>query len=90
MNDAALKSGTLEIVVDEVFPHAAEMIWKTLTNGALMARWLAMTPTGFDAVEGKQFTYQTTPGGSWDGVIHGSISFRRVRRLAKRSRQNTP
>ena len=73
MNDAALKSGTQDIVVDEVFPHAPETIWKTLTNGELMARWLGMTPTGFEPVKGKQFTYQTTPGGAWDGVIHCKV-----------------
>ena len=73
MNDAALKSDTQEIVVDEVFPHAPETIWKTLTNGALMARWLGMTPTGFEPVKGKQFTYQTTPGGAWDGIIHCEV-----------------
>ena len=42
MNDAASKAGTHDIVVDEVFPHAPETIWKTLTSGALMAaglRW---------------------------------------------------
>ena len=33
MNDAALKSDTQDIVVDEVFPHAPETIWKTLTTG---------------------------------------------------------
>jgi uncharacterized protein YndB with AHSA1/START domain len=73
MNDAALKSSTQEIVVDEVFPHPPETIWKTLTSGALMARWLKMTPTGFEPVKGKQFTYQTTPGGVWDGVIHCEV-----------------
>jgi uncharacterized protein YndB with AHSA1/START domain len=73
MNDAALKSGTQEIVVDEVFPHAPETIWKTLTNGALMARWLGMTPTGFEPVKGTKFTYKTTPGGAWDGVIHCEV-----------------
>jgi uncharacterized protein YndB with AHSA1/START domain len=73
MTDAALKSGTQDIVVDEVFPHAPETIWKTLTNGVLMARWLRMTPTGFEPVKGKQFTYQTTPGGAWDGVIHCEV-----------------
>ena len=73
MNETALKSGTQEIVVDEVFPHAPETIWNTLTNGELMARWLGMTPTGFEPVKGKQFTYQTTPGGAWDGVIHCEV-----------------
>jgi uncharacterized protein YndB with AHSA1/START domain len=73
MNDAALKSDTQAIVVDEIFPHAPETIWKTLTSGALMARWLKMIPTGFEPVKGKRFTYQTTPGGAWDGVIHCEV-----------------
>jgi uncharacterized protein YndB with AHSA1/START domain len=68
MSDTALKPDTKNIVVDEVFPHAPEMIWKTLTTGELIARWL-MAPAGFEPVEGKQFTFQTTPAGEWDGVI---------------------
>lgn len=72
MNDAALKPDMQDIIVDEVFPHAPEAIWKALTSGDLIARWL-MTPTGFEAVEGTQFTYQTTPSGEWDGVIHCQV-----------------
>jgi uncharacterized protein YndB with AHSA1/START domain len=72
MNDAALKSDTQDIVVDEVFPHAPETIWKTLTNGELMGRWF-MAPTGFEPTKGKHFTYQTTPAGEWDGVIHCQV-----------------
>jgi len=69
MNDAALKSDTQDIVVDEVFPHAPETIWKTLTTGELIGRWM-MAPTGFEPVEGKHFTFQTRAAGAWDGVIH--------------------
>ena len=76
MSDAAAQASrqptTQDIVVDEVFPHAPETIWKTLTDGALMARWL-MAPTGFEAVKGNRFTYQTRPGGAWDGVIHCEV-----------------
>lgn len=72
MNHAALKSRTQDIVVDEVFPHAPETIWKVLTSGELMGRWL-MAPTGFEAKEGNRFTYQTTPAGEWDGVIHCQV-----------------
>ena len=72
MNDAALKSDTRDIVVDEVFPHAPETIWKALTSGELIARWM-MAPTGFEPVKGKRFTFQTTPGGAWDGVIHCEV-----------------
>jgi uncharacterized protein YndB with AHSA1/START domain len=73
MNDAALKSGTQDIVIDEVFPHAPGTIWKTLTSGELMGRWL-MVPTGFEPVAGNRFTFQTTPAGAWDGVIHCQVT----------------
>ena len=53
MSNAALKFDTQDILVDEIFPHAPETIWKTLTTGELIARWL-MAPTGFEPVEGKR------------------------------------
>jgi len=73
MNDAALKFETKEIVVDEVFPHPPETIWKTLTTSELIGRWIMMAPTGFEPVKGKRFTFQTTPAGAWDGIIHGQV-----------------
>src|SRR3954447_18802640 len=73
MTAAALKRATQEIVVDEIFPHAPETIWKTLTDGVLMARWLGMTPAGFAPLKGRRFTYQTTTRGAWDGVIHCEV-----------------
>jgi uncharacterized protein YndB with AHSA1/START domain len=72
MNDAALKSDTQDIMVDEVFPHAPETIWKALTTGELMGRWM-MPATGFAPVEGRLFTFKTTPAGAWDGTIHCQI-----------------
>jgi hypothetical protein len=33
MNETALRTTTQDIVVDEVFPHGPETIWKTLTTG---------------------------------------------------------
>ena len=72
MNDAALKIETHDIVVDEVLPHAPETIWRTLTDGALIGRWL-MEPTGFEPIAGKRFTYKTKPAGEWDGTIHCQV-----------------
>ncbi len=74
MNDAAMMMTveTREIVVDEVFPHAPDVVWKTLTTPELMGRWL-MAPTGFEAREGTHFTFQTTPAGEWDGVIRCQV-----------------
>jgi len=70
---AALKPATRDIVVDEVFPHAPETLWRTLTTGELIARWLPMPATGFAPVEGARFTFRTTPAGAWDGVIHCQV-----------------
>lgn len=72
MNDVALNADTHDIVVDEVFPHAPETIWKTLTTGALIGRWM-MAAKGFEPVKGNRFTYQTTPAGEWDGTIHCEV-----------------
>jgi uncharacterized protein YndB with AHSA1/START domain len=72
MTDAALKLATQDIVVEDVFPHAPETIWRTLTSGELIGRWL-MKPTGFAPVKGTRFTFQTTPAGAWDGVIHCEV-----------------
>jgi uncharacterized protein YndB with AHSA1/START domain len=32
-----------------------------------------MVPAGFEPVEGKCFTFQTTPAGEWDGRIHCEV-----------------
>jgi uncharacterized protein YndB with AHSA1/START domain len=73
MNTAALQTRAQEIVVDEVFPHAPEAIWKTLTSGELMGRWLGMEPSGFEPVTGNRFTYRTTSAGEWDGTIQCEV-----------------
>ena len=72
MSDASLKADTQEITVDRVFPYAPETIWKALTSGEHISRWL-MVPKGFEPVEGKRFTFQTTPAGAWDGVIQCQV-----------------
>ena len=73
MSEADLKTVTQDILVEEVFPHAPEMVWKTLTTPGLMGRWLRMPSVGFEPVAGKRFSYQTTPAGEWDGVIHCQV-----------------
>ncbi|MDB5631891.1 MAG: ATPase [Tardiphaga sp.] len=72
MTEVSLKSDTQDIVVEEVFPHAPETIWKALTSGDLIARWL-MAPTGFAPVAGTHFTFKTTPAGAWDGLIRCQV-----------------
>lgn len=72
MTDAVLKTETQDIVVEDVLPFAPAAIWRALTTGALMARWM-MEPTGFEPVVGNQFTFRTTPMGEWDGLIRCEV-----------------
>jgi uncharacterized protein YndB with AHSA1/START domain len=46
MTNSATMTDSREIVIDEVLPHAPEIIWKALTTGELIGRWL-MLPSGF-------------------------------------------
>lgn len=73
MNDSKPTANTRAIVVDEVFAHTPDIVWRALTTPALMKRWLLMEPTGFEPVVGNRFTYRTTPKGDWDGVIHCEV-----------------
>jgi uncharacterized protein YndB with AHSA1/START domain len=73
MSDARTVAETHDIVVDQVFPHTLDVVWKILTTPAMMGRWLHMEPVGFRPVVGTRFTYQTTPAGDWDGVIHCQV-----------------
>jgi uncharacterized protein YndB with AHSA1/START domain len=72
MNHTAQSTDVRDIVVEETFAHAPETVWKALTTGALIGRWL-MEPKGFEPVKGNEFTFQTTPAGEWDGVIRCQV-----------------
>lgn len=71
MTNVAAPSATREIVVEDVLLHRPEVIWKALTDGKLIVRWLM--PNDFEPVVGRRFTFKTKPMGSWDGVVHCEI-----------------
>jgi uncharacterized protein YndB with AHSA1/START domain len=73
MTQAAARLETKAIVIEEIFPHSPETLWRVLTSGALIERWMPMRPTGFAPVAGTRFTYHTTPAGAWDGTIHCEV-----------------
>lgn len=72
MNDMRVKTAPDAIVVEDILPHRREIIWRALTSGDLMARWL-MPPAGFAPVVGTRFTFSTTPAGAWDGTIRCEV-----------------
>jgi uncharacterized protein YndB with AHSA1/START domain len=67
----AEQQATREIVVEDVLSHAPAAVWKTLTSGELISRWLM--PNDFEPVIGRRFTFRTKPMGGWDGVVHCEV-----------------
>lgn len=64
---------TASIELAEALPHSPEKLWKVLTTGELISRWMGLKPIGFEPLEGNQFTYKTDPAGEWDGTIHCTV-----------------
>lgn len=66
------EADTLTIVVEEEFPHPPALLWRAISDGALMGQWM-MPPKGFAPVVGRAFTFTTKPAGAWDGTIRCTV-----------------
>ncbi|WP_424629676.1 SRPBCC family protein [Bradyrhizobium sp. SYSU BS000235] len=64
-------SETQSIIVEKTVAHAPEKIWRTLTQSALIAKWLM--PNDFEATVGHRFTFTTKPMGDWDGIVRCEV-----------------
>jgi uncharacterized protein YndB with AHSA1/START domain len=60
------------ITVEEVVPHAAEIVWKVLTTPELIQRWLMRND--FTPGLGQRFTMTARPMGDWDGTVSCEIT----------------
>src|SRR3984885_9917559 len=55
------------LVVERVFPHPPEKLWRALTESPLIAQWLVKND--FEPVPGQKFQFRFDPVQGWDGVI---------------------
>jgi uncharacterized protein YndB with AHSA1/START domain len=55
------------LVVERVFPHPPEKLWRALTEGLLLAQW--MMNNDFQPVVGRKFQFRADPMPNWDGVV---------------------
>lgn len=59
------------IIADYHFPQTPALIWRALTDPALLARWLM--PNDILPVVGHRFTFQAQPVPGWDGVVRCEV-----------------
>lgn len=65
MTDTAQSTRT--VVVERVFPHPPEKVWRALTETPLIAQWLMKSD--FEPAVGRKFKFRADPMPHWDGVI---------------------
>jgi uncharacterized protein YndB with AHSA1/START domain len=55
------------LVVERVFPHPPEKLWRALTESTLLAQW--MMNNDFEPVVGRTFQFRADPKPNWNGVV---------------------
>jgi uncharacterized protein YndB with AHSA1/START domain len=55
------------VVVERVFAHPPEKLWRALTEKSLVAEWLMQND--FAPVAGQKFQLRSDPVAGWDGII---------------------
>ena len=58
---------TRTLVIERVFPHPPEKLWRALTESPLIAQWLLKND--FEPAVGRKFQLRREPVANWDGVI---------------------
>jgi uncharacterized protein YndB with AHSA1/START domain len=58
---------TRTLVIEKVFPHPPEKLWRALTENQLLAQWLFKND--FEPVPGRRFQFRADPVPQWDGII---------------------
>ena len=55
------------LVVERVFPHPIEKLWRALTESTLLAQW--MMNNDFEPVPGRKFQFRAEPMPNWNGIV---------------------
>ena len=58
---------TRSLVIERVFSHPPQKLWRALTETPLIAQWLMKND--FEAVAGRKFQFRSDPVPNWNGVI---------------------
>jgi uncharacterized protein YndB with AHSA1/START domain len=59
--------GVRSVVIERVFAHPPEKLWRALTESPLLAEWLMKND--FEPVPGHRFQFRAEPVPQWNGII---------------------
>ena len=62
-----IAESTRSLVIERVFSHPPQKLWRALTETPLIAQWLMKND--FEAVAGRKFQFRSDPVPNWNGVI---------------------
>ena len=69
------------LVVERVFPHPPEKLWRALTESPLLAQW--MMNNDFEPVVGRKFQFRAEPMPNWNGIVDCKVvSIEPIQRLS--------
>ncbi len=63
--------GTRTLVIERVFPHPPEKVWRALTESPLVAQWLLKND--FEPTVGHRFQFRSEPVPQWNGIIDSEV-----------------
>lgn len=63
--------GTRTVVIERVFQHPPEKLWRALTESPLIAQWLMKND--FEPAVGRKFQLRSEPVPNWDGIINCEV-----------------
>ena len=69
VTDTTAKSQTESLSFEFDLQHAAEKVWRALTDPILLAEWL-LPVIDLNLEPGAKFTFKTQPYPGWDGMVH--------------------
>jgi uncharacterized protein YndB with AHSA1/START domain len=65
MTDTAANTRTL--VIERLFPHPQQKLWRALTESPLLAQW--MMNNDFEPAVGHKFQFRAEPMPNWNGIV---------------------
>lgn len=60
-----------DIRLEAFYPYPPERVWRAITDGPAMAKWLM--PNDFEPRIGHKFEFHTKPAPGFDGIVHCEV-----------------